>query len=315
MADLVARADHGLWSNREHRADPPDLEPRLGWAMGSAGIARELLRYARCEAGARRLRSDVADDPPVSTMITGQHWAGCGWRHGDTRPLWPCCRPGPPCVRHNGLIDPGGVPWEFMQVIQGKVADRAGSRRRRTSMGRRAGCRARRLPRVHLRLPRRRHVRRARPVRVRGGGPPQQRASRAGRLVGRDGEVLRRRGHLHGLPEHVQLARPAAPTTPDSCRSWRAHHQHTADVGADGAARRPAAKEGRPEIIGGTLGSYDSRRRIRRGGRTSPPSRRPAHTKRSPSPTICVRYSREARRMGEVDYFDLREPMLVSARR
>jgi hypothetical protein len=51
VADLVARADHGLWSNREHRADPPDLEPRLGWAMGSAGIARELLRYARLRSG------------------------------------------------------------------------------------------------------------------------------------------------------------------------------------------------------------------------------------------------------------------------
>ena len=51
VADLVARADHGMWSNHEHRADPPDLEPRLGWAMGSAGIARELLRYTRLRTG------------------------------------------------------------------------------------------------------------------------------------------------------------------------------------------------------------------------------------------------------------------------
>ena len=35
------------WSNHEHRATPSDLEPRAGWAMGNAGIIRELLRYAR----------------------------------------------------------------------------------------------------------------------------------------------------------------------------------------------------------------------------------------------------------------------------
>ncbi len=52
--DLAHRAtvdDGGVrWSNREHRADPPDLEPSPGWAMGNAGILRELLRYVRlCE--------------------------------------------------------------------------------------------------------------------------------------------------------------------------------------------------------------------------------------------------------------------------
>jgi hypothetical protein len=35
------------WSNHEHRATPSDLEPRAGWAMGNAGIIRELLRFAR----------------------------------------------------------------------------------------------------------------------------------------------------------------------------------------------------------------------------------------------------------------------------
>jgi len=49
--DLAARAivdDAGArWSNHEHRATPPDLEPRTGWAMGNAGIIRELLRYLR----------------------------------------------------------------------------------------------------------------------------------------------------------------------------------------------------------------------------------------------------------------------------
>lgn len=40
--DLAARAtvDQGgaRWSNYEHRATPPELEPRPGWAMGNAGI-------------------------------------------------------------------------------------------------------------------------------------------------------------------------------------------------------------------------------------------------------------------------------------
>jgi len=49
--DLLARATvdptGARWSNYEHRATPSDLEPQLGWAMGNAGIVRELLRYAR----------------------------------------------------------------------------------------------------------------------------------------------------------------------------------------------------------------------------------------------------------------------------
>jgi Lanthionine synthetase C-like protein len=48
---LAARATvdtHGArWSDYEHRASPPVLAPRTGWAMGNAGIIRELLRYAR----------------------------------------------------------------------------------------------------------------------------------------------------------------------------------------------------------------------------------------------------------------------------
>lgn len=35
------------WSNHEHRTEPNDLPPRPGWAMGNAGILRELLRYTR----------------------------------------------------------------------------------------------------------------------------------------------------------------------------------------------------------------------------------------------------------------------------
>ncbi|MHB1595533.1 MAG: lanthionine synthetase LanC family protein [Streptosporangiaceae bacterium] len=53
--DLAARAivdDAGArWSNYEHRVTPSDLEPRAGWAMGNAGIVRELLRYVRLGAG------------------------------------------------------------------------------------------------------------------------------------------------------------------------------------------------------------------------------------------------------------------------
>ena len=55
VADLDGRAtldsDGARWSNYEHRAATPDLEPRQGWAMGNAGIIRELLRYVRITEG------------------------------------------------------------------------------------------------------------------------------------------------------------------------------------------------------------------------------------------------------------------------
>ncbi|MHC3820275.1 lanthionine synthetase LanC family protein [Streptomyces sp. DT9] len=51
VADLAARAttdtDGICWSNFEHRETPSDLAPATGWAMGNAGIIRELLRHAR----------------------------------------------------------------------------------------------------------------------------------------------------------------------------------------------------------------------------------------------------------------------------
>lgn len=53
--DLLTRAtvdDAGVrWSNVEHRATPSNLEPRAGWAMGNAGIVRELMRYVRIHQG------------------------------------------------------------------------------------------------------------------------------------------------------------------------------------------------------------------------------------------------------------------------
>lgn len=55
VADLAYRATRdrqgARWHNVEHRDDPPELEPRHGWAMGNAGIVRELLRHARLTAG------------------------------------------------------------------------------------------------------------------------------------------------------------------------------------------------------------------------------------------------------------------------
>ncbi len=53
--DLVRRAivdDDGVrWSNDEHRRTPSALPPEPGWAMGNAGIIRELLRFRRILAG------------------------------------------------------------------------------------------------------------------------------------------------------------------------------------------------------------------------------------------------------------------------
>lgn len=55
VADLMARATvdaaGARWSNYEHRVTPSILEPRTGWAMGNAGIVRELLRFARLPSG------------------------------------------------------------------------------------------------------------------------------------------------------------------------------------------------------------------------------------------------------------------------
>jgi hypothetical protein len=55
VADLTERAvvdsSGARWSNHEHRETNPELEPRQGWAMGNAGIVRELLRYARIIRG------------------------------------------------------------------------------------------------------------------------------------------------------------------------------------------------------------------------------------------------------------------------
>ena len=84
--DLTARAtsdDTGVrWSNYEHRAVPSDLEPRPGWAMGNAGIIRELLRYARLSDSGAAGYSVPWPDHPVATAATpgaaGSACAGAG---------------------------------------------------------------------------------------------------------------------------------------------------------------------------------------------------------------------------------------------
>ncbi len=47
----TADSDGARWNNYEHRASPATLAPRTGWAMGNAGIIRELLRHARLQDG------------------------------------------------------------------------------------------------------------------------------------------------------------------------------------------------------------------------------------------------------------------------
>jgi hypothetical protein len=70
--DLAARAtvdaDGVRWSNHEHRVTPSTLEPRTGWAMGNAGIIRELLRFARVSSGGDPTYAvALPDHPPVLT--------------------------------------------------------------------------------------------------------------------------------------------------------------------------------------------------------------------------------------------------------
>jgi hypothetical protein len=74
VADLAARAtrdaEGARWSNVEHRVTPGTLEPRIGWAMGTAGIVRELLRFARAGTGrdpayAVALPDHLAADPSL----------------------------------------------------------------------------------------------------------------------------------------------------------------------------------------------------------------------------------------------------------
>jgi hypothetical protein len=72
--DLTRRATVGedgvRWSNYEHRETPSALEPRVGWAMGNAGIVRELLRFARATSGA----------DPAYAVPWPDHHPAASWR-------------------------------------------------------------------------------------------------------------------------------------------------------------------------------------------------------------------------------------------
>ena len=76
VEDLYRRAtmdDEGArWSNYEHRSTPSELEPRIGWAMGNAGIIRELLRYARThEGGQHNYYVPWPDQPSIGPRVFG----------------------------------------------------------------------------------------------------------------------------------------------------------------------------------------------------------------------------------------------------
>jgi hypothetical protein len=74
-SDLAARAtvdEAGVrWSNVEHRVTPSALEPRTGWAMGNAGIIRELLRFARVTGGADPSYAVTWPDHPPAGCLPG----------------------------------------------------------------------------------------------------------------------------------------------------------------------------------------------------------------------------------------------------
>ena len=55
------------WSHTEHRQDPPDLEPEVGWMQGAAGIASWLLRLARVGEEGTGAAKLWWPDHPVST--------------------------------------------------------------------------------------------------------------------------------------------------------------------------------------------------------------------------------------------------------
>ncbi|CAM5283267.1 lanthionine synthetase LanC family protein [Streptomyces violaceorubidus] len=72
VTDLTARAirdgEGARWSNVDFRSTPGELEPQTGWAMGNAGIVRELLRYVRlARGGDPGYAFTWPDQPPVAT--------------------------------------------------------------------------------------------------------------------------------------------------------------------------------------------------------------------------------------------------------
>ncbi|MFE7077383.1 lanthionine synthetase LanC family protein [Streptomyces sp. NPDC057620] len=83
VADLAARATadaEGVrWSNADHRDTPSPLAPATGWATGSAGIIRELLRRARITTHrVPHYAVPFPDHPPTAYRRPGRHGG-----HGD----------------------------------------------------------------------------------------------------------------------------------------------------------------------------------------------------------------------------------------
>ncbi|WP_375493486.1 lanthionine synthetase LanC family protein [uncultured Jatrophihabitans sp.] len=72
LADHAATDTFGSrWSNVEHRASQPDLPPQPGWAMGNAGIVRELLRYVRVRRGGSAEYAVQWPDHPDARCLPG----------------------------------------------------------------------------------------------------------------------------------------------------------------------------------------------------------------------------------------------------
>ncbi|MFD8540580.1 lanthionine synthetase LanC family protein [Streptomyces rubrogriseus] len=72
VTDLTARAtrdrEGARWSNVDFRSTPGELEPQLGWAMGTAGIVRELLRHVRLARGGTPAYAFTWPDQPPAPV-------------------------------------------------------------------------------------------------------------------------------------------------------------------------------------------------------------------------------------------------------
>ncbi len=84
LVDRAVRspADDDLcyWRFHEHRVDPPELDPGVGWMQGAAGIASALARYARIrDRGLATLSLSLPDD----------WWMGIGSHRPEPKPKGP----------------------------------------------------------------------------------------------------------------------------------------------------------------------------------------------------------------------------------
>ena len=98
VRDLAARAiadQAGVrWANEEHRVTPSMLQPRTGWAMGNAGIIRELLRFSRATAGADPSYAVTWPDHQPAPPLACKRSGPAGPRDGRACPRQRGGRPG-----------------------------------------------------------------------------------------------------------------------------------------------------------------------------------------------------------------------------